>query len=593
MIKYLLPKREQAATVQQLGHPSAGVIDWEDPNANTSGEPVTNDIALTYSAVWCATRVISETVASLPCILYRRITGGKERFTEDERFFLVHDQPNDEQGAYTFFETETSHMVNWGNAYSRITKAGLMPVSLEPMLPAQVTVERNEDGILTFTDELGRVQNPDIVHPIGLGKDGLLGASVIKLAQQSIGTAIATDKHAGSFFGNGATPRGVIQHPQRLTKEQRTHFRDEWNEIHQGSSKANNVAIIHGGMEYKPIGMSNEEAQFLESRKFSVNEIARWYRLPSFMLGDLERATFSNIEELSLSFMNDSIMPWLKRWETELAMKLLTRDERRDLFFEFLVEGRLRGDTKTRAEVNAIARQWGWKSVNEIREEENLNAIDGGDVYLQPLNMGPAGTIPDTLGNDLQANLLDTVNAVRQTAQDIKDGLTSDPDSQLADALSSIRADGEEIRKEIGKLGEGLQVKCGGCHDDNLEEVAIGLIVTAVAESCGRFALAAQKAASRQINRNESFVSWLENYAKSRSEHIQAELDRVGKVYEALTHRSVTQAVCEQHVQHCKESLLDAADGDLDGFEVRVQQAVLLWEIGLTERVEKWISKST
>lgn len=217
----------------------------------------------------------------------------------------------------------------------------------------------------------------------------------MRLAREAIGMALATEEYGARFFGNGAKPGGVLEHPGKLSKEAQDRLRTSWNEMHQGLSKQHRIAILEEGMSYKQIGIPPEDAQFLETRKFQLNEIARIFRIPPHLVGDLERATFSNVEQQSIDFVVHTIRPWLVRWEQAIKLKLFTPTERRRFFAEFVADGLLRGDIKSRYEAYAIGRQNGWLSADDIRELENMNPLpdDTGKVYLVPLNMVPADKV--------------------------------------------------------------------------------------------------------------------------------------------------------------------------------------------------------
>jgi HK97 family phage portal protein len=213
-----------------------------------------------------------------------------------------------------------------------------------------------------------------MLHVAGMGGDGIRGWSVVEYARQSLGAAIAADQYQSSLFGNKATPAGVLKHPMKLDKPAREHLRREWNEIHQGSGNAGRVAIMHGGMEFQAVGMTNEDAQFLQSRNFSIREIARWFRLPPHMLADLQDSSVrANIEQQAIEFIVYSMAPWLIRWQQTLNRKLLNRDERRTMYFEFLLESLLQGDSAAQAQAWSVGRQWGWYSVNDIRYSNSIS----------------------------------------------------------------------------------------------------------------------------------------------------------------------------------------------------------------------------
>ena len=240
----------------------------------------------------------------------------------------------------------------------------------------------------------------EVLHIPGLGFDGLVGYSPIAMAKNAIGMAIACEEYGAKFFANGAAPGGVLEHPGTIKDPQRV--RESWQSTFGGSGNANKIAVLEEGMKYTPIGISPEQAQFLETRKFQINEIARIFRVPPHMVGDLEKSSFSNIEQQSLEFVKYTLDPWVIRWEQSIQRSLLSRDEKSVYFVKFNLEGLLRGDYQSRMNGYAIGRQNGWMSANDIRELENLDRIpaeDGGDLYLINGNMLPlknAGAFADT-----------------------------------------------------------------------------------------------------------------------------------------------------------------------------------------------------
>jgi HK97 family phage portal protein len=221
------------------------------------------------------------------------------------------------------------------------------------------------------------------LHIPGLGFDGLIGYSPIAIAKNAVGLAIATEEYGAKFFANGAAPGGVLEHPGTIKDPQKV--KESWNAAYQGSQNAHRVAVLEEGMKYQPIGISPEQAQFLETRKFQINEIARIFRVPPHMLADLEKSSFSNIEQQSLEFVKYTLDPWVVRWEQSMCRALLMESEKPIVFIKFNVDGLLRGDYVSRMNGYATARQNGWMSANDIRELENLDRIPaefGGDLYL-------------------------------------------------------------------------------------------------------------------------------------------------------------------------------------------------------------------
>jgi HK97 family phage portal protein len=226
-----------------------------------------------------------------------------------------------------------------------------------------------------------------VLHIPGLGFDGLLGYSPIAMAREAVGLAMATEEFGARFYNQNAQPGIVLKHPNRLSNEARDNLRKSWEDSHRGLDKAHKAAILEEGMSLEKIGIPPDDAQFLETRKFQRSEIASFFHIPPHMIGDLDKATFSNIEQQSLEFVVYTMRPWLVRWEQAINQKLILQE---NYFSEFLVDGLLRGDIAARYSAYAVGRQWGWLSANDVRELENMNPIDGGDTYLTPLNMLPA-----------------------------------------------------------------------------------------------------------------------------------------------------------------------------------------------------------
>ena len=381
---------------------------------STSGKRVNERSAMQMTAVYSCVRILSEAVAGLPLHLYRyKDNGSKEKAVAHPLYFLLHDEPNAEMTSFIFRETLMTHLLLWGNAYAQIIRNGKGEVvALYPLMPNRMTVDRDDNGQLyyeyqTSSDEpkdisrknTVRLKPYDVLHIPGLGFDGLVGYSPIAMAKNAIGMSIACEEYGAKFFANGATPGGILEHPGTVKDPQRV--RDSWNSAFGGSSNSNKVAVLEEGMKYTPISISPNEAQFLETRKFQIDEIARIFRVPPHMVGDLEKSSFSNIEQQSLEFVKYTLEPWLVRWEQSINRSLLSADEKNTYFAKFNVDGLLRGDYASRMTGYATARQNGWMSANDIRELENLDRIpeeQGGDLYLVNGNMLPlykAGSFAD------------------------------------------------------------------------------------------------------------------------------------------------------------------------------------------------------
>jgi HK97 family phage portal protein len=371
-------------------------------SATDSGIGITPAKALTSSAVFACVRILSETVASLPLMVYERLDRGKARAADHYLYQLLHDRPNDLLTSFEFREILQGHLALWGNAYAEIEYSGGGQVmALWPLRPDRMIQATQVNGRRLYHYQLpdGKTQwltNDKVWHLRGLSNDGLNGYSPIALMRQAVGLSMAAEKFGAKFFGNDARPGGILEHPGQLGDEAAERLKETWQSRHGGLSGAHRVAVLEEGLSYKEIGIPPDDAQFLDTRKFQVTEIARIYRIPPHMLADLERATFSNIEHQSIDFVTHAIRPWLVRWEQSIKHNLMVPSDRDQYFAEFLVDGLLRGDTKSRYEAYAIGRQNGWFSADDIREMENLNPLpDGkGEEYLIPLNMIPAGSAP-------------------------------------------------------------------------------------------------------------------------------------------------------------------------------------------------------
>lgn len=394
---------------------------------STAGKYVNERSAMQMTAVYSCVRILAEAVAGLPLHFYKyKGDGSKQKAVENNLYHLLHDEPNPEMSSFVFRETLMTHLLLWGNAYAQIIRNGKGEiVALYPLMPNKMQVDRDENGKLYYTytrsteeSQLGRPEmvylNPrDVLHIPGLGFDGLVGYSPIAMAKNAIGLAMATEEYGAKFFANGAAPSGVLEHPGTIKDP--TRLRENWNATFGGSANSGKVAVLEEGMKYTPISISPEQAQFLETRKFQINEIARIFRVPPHMVGDLEKSSFSNIEQQSLEFVKYTLDPWVIRWEQSLYRSLLTPEEKKTYFFKFNVEGLLRGDYASRMNGYATARQNGWMSANDIRELENLDKIpkeDGGDLYLVNGNMTPL-----VVKNEMQSETEET-NEINKTKEE-------------------------------------------------------------------------------------------------------------------------------------------------------------------------------
>lgn len=371
---------------------------------SSSGKAVTEHSAMQITAVYACVRVLSEAVASLPLHLYHYTKeGSKEKAVDHPLYFLLHDEPNPEMTSFIFRETMMAHLLLWGNFYCQILRNGKGEVlGLYPLMPNRMEVDRDERGKLYYryahqSDEAGTMKNEtvllspyEVMHIPGLGFDGLIGYSPIAVAKNALGTSMATDEYASKFFANGAAPSGVLEYPGAIKDPEKV--RESWNRAFGGSGNSGKTAILEEGMKYTPISVNPQDSQFLETRKFQIDEIARIFRVPPHMIGDLEHATFSNIEEQGLEFVMYVLQPWLVRIESGMNRSLLSEKEKKEFFFSFRVDGLMRGNYASRMQGYATGINNGFMSPNDVRQLENMDLIpeeDGGNMYMVNGTMTP------------------------------------------------------------------------------------------------------------------------------------------------------------------------------------------------------------
>ncbi len=364
-----------------------------------AGVYVDEDIALRYAAVWLCCRVIAEAISAMPWHVMQRNGNRRSRLEGHPADWLLHVAPNPELSAYTFRETLLFWVLTWGNGYAEIERDGsLRPIALWPIEPDRVNPQRDGTGALVYEVRNSGIEPAfiparDMFHLRGPGWNGLKGYSPIDLARESIGLGLACQKFGSAFFGNGAIPGGVIEAPDtlELSVEAKRIMLKEWNDTHRGPGNYGKVGYLDGGMTYKPISISPESAQFLETRQHQVLEIARWYKVAPHKIYEMTRATYNNVEQHQIEFLTETLVPWIVRLEQEADAKLLGPYQRGRIYTKIKPEALLRGDIKTRYEAYGLGRQWGWLSINDVRALEDMDPIPaGGDEYLTPLNMREA-----------------------------------------------------------------------------------------------------------------------------------------------------------------------------------------------------------
>ena len=372
-----------------------GVATW-------AGVNISPDTALQIGAVFACTRIIAEDIGKLPVILYQRSDrGAKDRATTSPFWRLLHDRPNSWQTSQQFRELLTAHAVLRGNAFAFKNLVGGQVRELLPIHPDRVRVEQLDDYEVIYRVRHGNGREEmhtrrEIFHLAGPSLDGYQGVSIVGLSRQSMGFALALERHGATLFGNGAHPGGVLKHPGKLSDAAQKRLQASVDEGFARGS-AHKTLILEEGMDWVRTGLSNEDSQFLQSRQFSILDIARWFRIPPHKLGELGRATWANIENQQLEYVNETLMSWARRWEDAYNQQVIGTNS---VYAELLFDALLRGSTKERYEAYQLAAGGNapFLTRNEVRRRENLPPIEGLDEMLQPLNMSGATPPPDPPG---------------------------------------------------------------------------------------------------------------------------------------------------------------------------------------------------
>lgn len=377
---------------------------WGGSEAS-SGVRVSEQTALGWTALFSGVRFLSETLASLPLQVYERLRPRGKKLRADLGLYrLLHDAPNPEQTSFEFRDLMQTHVVLWGNAYAHIIWNGVAePIELWPLNPDRVAMQRDLNGKVVYrvmlpADDMagptGYVSLPaeDVLHIRGFTRWGLLGERIARICPEAIGLGLATEEFAARFFGQGANAAGVLEHPGELSKQAKERLAESFEQQTKGLWRAHRVAVLEEGMHWKQISIEPEKAQFLGVRTFQVAEASRILRIPPHILFELQRATFTNIEQQGIDLVVYTLLPWAVRWEQRLNTQLISTKMQRTLFTKLGLDGFLRGDTATRYASYAQGRLNGWLSVNDIRELEDMNPVANGDDYLEPVNMRPLGS---------------------------------------------------------------------------------------------------------------------------------------------------------------------------------------------------------
>lgn len=450
-----------------------GTALWSRETA--SGRTVSPGESLQLVTVFACVRVLAETLATLPLVVYRRQEPrGRIRDTSHVLYRTLHDRPNPEMTSVELRETLMGHVALRGNAYSQVVPLANGDVELWPLRPDRMRVVRRENGQIGYvytlpSGEDRALTRREVFHVKGISPDGMVGYSPVTLAREAIGLGLALEEHGARIFGNGAEPGGVLQTDQLLSDEAYDRLKTSWEAAHKGLENSHRVAILEEGVKWQQVSLSGRDSQWLEQRKYQRSEIAALFRVPPHMIQDLERTTFSNIEHQSIDFVVHTVRPWAVRWEQAIERDLLTEPSH---FVRFTVDGLLRGDIQSRYAAYSVGRQNGWLSANDVRELEDLNPLppEVGDIYWAPLNMVPA----DQLGQD---------------------GTT---DATGARAFRAERAGGGGSAKSRLKIADRY----------------VRLFADAAARVVRREASEVRAAAERLLNRRDqaAFLEWLRDY---------------------------------------------------------------------------------
>jgi len=463
---------------------SGWFVRWATGGLTKSGVTITNDNSLKISTVYACIRNISEDIGKLPLKVYQKVGNGKEEKPDHPVYKILHDTPNPEMAAMSFRQTMTAHILGWGNAYAEIQRdihgrvAGLWPIRPDRVSPFR---DGNKDiwyEISTDNNEKINLRYDRVLHLPGFSYDGLMGYNVIAYAKESLGFAKAAEKFGATFFGNGATPSGVLEHPGSLSKEAFERLKAEKEAGFTGDN-AHKMMILEEGMKFTQISIPPEDAQFLETRQFSIPEICRWFRMPPHKVHDLTRATFSNIEHQAIEYVTDTLTPWFIRWEQEINRKLFSEKERRDGYYvKHIAEGLLRGDIKSRYDAYAVGRNWGWLSANDIRQFEDMDPIDEGEDYLIPVNMMIAGesvTNYDPIVQDAAERISNAeIKGLGQRIDRAKD----DPDKYVGWAVNFYQKHRDYVTKTLEPLIKASGVDLSSVIDE-LADKKVELLVKA------------------------------------------------------------------------------------------------------------------
>lgn len=421
LLEKLIEKRAESVNLGHPRDPALARIFRFFGMETAAGVTVTADNAPETVAVMACVKVLSETMGSLPMVLYKKADNdGKEKAKQHPLYNILRYQPNNWQSWMEFSEMMTAHVALRGNAYAEIyyNRSGqitqLIPLHPDQVMPFLVNDSRAYRHQPVDGEERVLLRG-EVFHVSGLSFNGINGLNPIEFLRHAVALAKASESYGSRFFSNDARPGFVLKHPAGMSDKAYNRLIANWEKRHRGESRSHKAAILEEGMDIHELGVSPEDAQFLETRKFQKDEIAGFFRVPPHMIGNLSEATFSNIENQSRSFIDNTMLPWFTRWEQAIRRDLLTTsDERKNLMVEVEPAALLRGDLKSRYEAYSIGRNWGFLSVNDIRRRENMNPIEDGDKYLQPLNMTDLGNTDSSTDDQVRGIIGPIVEAAAE-----------------------------------------------------------------------------------------------------------------------------------------------------------------------------------
>jgi len=552
---------ERRSRVVNLGNPKdPALLQLFGVGADTTaGEPVTEATAYTLAAMYCGIRCIAETSSMLPLGVYQE-EADDLMLRKDSAAWKVLNNPNKAMTRVSFRRAMVANCIWYGNAYAEIAFDGSMqPKQLWPIHPTKMVVKRLPGGGLSYAVKSDDRSKPDrpiparkVIHVPALSGDGDIGQGLDTFARESLGLGIAADRFGASFFGNGGTPSGILQLSKPATAERKIEIGEAWKR-QMGGRKQNSVAVMDHESSYQTIGTKPEEAQFIETRLYQVQEVARWLRLSPTKLFDFSRSTFSNIEEINRAFADESIRPWTVAFDQEFSRKLLTETEQETWEVKHDIAGLLVGDIETQGQFWALARQWGWLNVNEIRRSMNLNGIgEDGNIYLSPMNMVPAGeeVEPDESENEPEPS--DNPDDPPTAPAGVPGDTTPRNVEQITELATQLRDVAESlasVRTEIAEVRRAERVR-------GVRNVVARMI-------------AKEQIDAAKASRKGQFVGWLERFYIRHADKMMAALSAEG---------------CECRdavVSHCcdsKDLLLTAAECQPEELADRVAACVESWE---------------